>query len=154
MVDPRHHAGTYKPIFPHCKTRVVLFPDKHIDLRFRYRVSIFNMGDNAEYITRHVDADLRFWRRRDVNNNVQANFARGKPEDNPTEMGVLAEMHKVHVQDIRGQESSYTLDKNGFVYLSHEMPELDKISDEEHIKDAIIQKTEELVRRMSVLISE
>ncbi|KOS45250.1 hypothetical protein ACN38_g3812 [Penicillium nordicum] len=107
------------------------------------------MGDNAEYITRHVDADLRFWRRRDVNNNVQANFARGKPEDNPTEMGVLAEMHKVHVQDIRGQESSYTLDKNGFVYLSHEMPELDKISDEEHIKDAIIQKTEELVRRIT-----
>ena len=86
------------------------------------------MGDHAEYITRHVDTDLRFWRRRDVDNNVQVNFAKGKPEDNLKEMEVLAEMHKVHVQDIRGQESSYTLDKNGFVYLSHEMPELDKVS--------------------------
>ncbi|KAJ5207807.1 hypothetical protein N7449_002186 [Penicillium cf. viridicatum] len=107
------------------------------------------MRDNAEYITRHVDTDLCFWRRRDVDNNVQVNFANGKPKDNPKEMEVLAEMHKVHVQDIRGQESSYTLDKNGFVYLSHEMPELDKVSDEEHVKDAIIPKTEELVRKIT-----
>ncbi|CAI7656507.1 unnamed protein product [Penicillium viridicatum] len=107
------------------------------------------MGDNAEYITRHVDADLRFWRRRDVDNNAQANFAKGKPEDNLKEMEVLAEMHKVHVQDIRGQDSTYTLDKNGFVYLSHEMPELDNLSDEEHMKDVIIPKTEELVRNIT-----
>ncbi|KAJ5953956.1 hypothetical protein N7501_008235 [Penicillium viridicatum] len=107
------------------------------------------MGDNAECITRHVDTDLRFWRRRDVDKNVQANFAKGKPEDNLKEMEVLAEMHKVHVQDIRGQESTYTLDKNGFVYVSHEMPGLDKVSDEEHMKDAIIRKTEELVRNIT-----
>lgn len=112
------------------------------------------MGDHAEYITRHVDTDLCFWRRRDVDNNVQVNLAKGNPEDNLKEMEVLAEMHKVNVQDIRGQESSYTLDKNGFVYLSHEMPELDKVSDDEHVKDAIIRKTEELVREMSVLIRE
>ncbi|KAJ5407396.1 hypothetical protein N7465_008680 [Penicillium sp. CMV-2018d] len=107
------------------------------------------MGDNAECITRHIDTDLRFWRRRDIDNNVQANFAKGKPEDNLKEMEVLAEMHKVHVQDIRGQESTYTLDKNGFVYVSHEMPGLDKVSDEEHMKDAIIPKTEELVRKIT-----
>lgn len=107
------------------------------------------MGDNAEHITRHVDTDLRFWRRRDVDNNVQVNFANGKPKDNLKEMEVLAEMHKVQVQDIRGQESSYTLDKNGFVYLSHEMPELDKVSHEEHVKDGIIRKTEELVRKIT-----
>ncbi|CAI7627626.1 unnamed protein product [Penicillium palitans] len=107
------------------------------------------MGDHAEYITRHVDTDLCFWRRRDVDNNVQVNLAKGKPEDDLKEMEVLAEMHKVNVQDIRGQESSYTLDKNGFVYLSHEMPELDKVSDDEHVKDAIIRKTEELVREIT-----
>ncbi|KAJ5535310.1 hypothetical protein N7527_001564 [Penicillium freii] len=107
------------------------------------------MGDNTEYITRHVETYLRFWRRRDV-----ANFAKGKPEDTLKEMEVLAEMHKVHVQDLRGQESTYTLDKNGFIYVSHEMPELDNLSDEEHMKDAIIPKTEELVRNMSVPIPE
>ncbi|KAJ5693726.1 hypothetical protein N7536_004138 [Penicillium majusculum] len=107
------------------------------------------MGDHAEYIMRHVDTDLRFWRRRDVDNNVQVKLAKGKPEDNLKEMEVLAEMHQVNVQDIRGQESSYTLDKNGFVYLSHEMPELDKVSDDEHVKDAIIRKTEELVRKIT-----
>lgn len=112
------------------------------------------MGDRIEYIPRHVDTDLRFWRRRDVDSNAQVNFAEGKSEDDLKEMEVLAEMHKVNVQDIRGQESSYTLDKNGFVYLSHEMPELDRFSDDEHVKDAIIRKTEELVCKMSVLIPE
>lgn len=64
------------------------------------------MGDHTEYIPRHVDTDLRFWRRRDVDNNVQVKLAKGKPADNLKEMEVLAEMHQVNVQDIRGQESS------------------------------------------------
>ncbi|KAJ5519832.1 hypothetical protein N7463_000285 [Penicillium fimorum] len=102
------------------------------------------MGDHTEYIAKHIDTDLRFWRRPDVD------FANDKPEDDIKKMHVSDETHRVQIQDIRGQESSYTLDKNGFVYLSHEMPDLDKVSDKEHVQDTIIPLTEELVRKMSV----
>jgi hypothetical protein len=34
---------------------------------------------------------------------------------------------------------SYTLDKNGFVYLLHEMPGLARASDEEYVKETIIR---------------
>lgn len=112
------------------------------------------MGEHAEYIARHIDTDLCFWRRLDVDNGVQVDLTKGKPDDKLKKMQVLAEMHKVQVQDIRGQESSYTLDKNGFVYLLHEMPELARVSDKEHVKDTIIPQTESLVRKMSVPISE
>ncbi|KAJ6191293.1 hypothetical protein N7519_001314 [Penicillium mononematosum] len=110
------------------------------------------MGEHAEYVARHVDADLCFWRRLDVDNGIQVDFTEGKPEDKedkPKETEVLAERHKVQVQDIRGQESSYTLDKNGFVYLLHEMPELGRVSDEEYVKETIIPETESLVRKIT-----
>jgi hypothetical protein len=115
------------------------------------------MGEHAIYIARHVDADLCFWRRLDVDNGIQVDFAKGEPEDKedkPKKTQVLAKRHKVQVQDIRGQESSYTLDKNGFVYLLHEMPELARVSDEEYVKEAIIPETESLVRKTSVPIPE
>ncbi|KGO38761.1 hypothetical protein PEX1_009620 [Penicillium expansum] len=107
------------------------------------------MEDHTKYTARHVDTDLCFWRRPYIDNCVQVDLAKGKPENNIKKMEVLAETHKVQVQDIRGQESSYTLDKNGFVYLSHEIPELDRVSDEEHVKDTIIRKTADLVRKIT-----
>ncbi|CAI7607177.1 unnamed protein product [Penicillium glandicola] len=107
------------------------------------------MGDYAEYIPKHVDTDLCFWRHPDVDNIVEVDFTKGNPEDNVKKMQELDETHKVQVQDIRGQESSYTLDTNGFVYRSHEIPELDQISDEEHVDNTIILKTEELVREVT-----
>ncbi|KAJ6137295.1 hypothetical protein N7471_003781 [Penicillium samsonianum] len=107
------------------------------------------MVEHAEYIARHIDTDLCFWRRLDVDNGVQVDLTKGKPDDKLKKMQVLAEMHKVQVQDIRGQESSYTLDKNGFVYLLHEMPELARVSDKEHVKDTIIPQTESLVRKIT-----
>jgi hypothetical protein len=112
------------------------------------------MGDHTEYTAKHVDTDLHFWRRPDVNNSVKVDSTKSQPEDDIKKTHVSNETHRVLVQDIRGQESSYTLDKNGFVYLSHEIPDLDKVSDEQHVKDTIIPKTEELVRKMSVPIPE
>lgn len=129
---------------------MVLFSDKHIITRIRYPYSLFNMGEHARYIARHVETDLCFGKRLDVDNSDQVKFTKGKQEDKPKKMQALNERHKVQVQDIRGQESSYTLDKNGFVYLSHEMPELARVSDEEYVKEMIIPETESLVRKMSV----
>ena len=112
------------------------------------------MGDNIEYAAKNVEADLMFWRRPDPENNVQVDFTKGKPEDNMKKMHLLDETHRVTVHDIRGQESTFTFDKNGFAYLSHEIPGLDQTSDEECMKNIIIPKTEELVRNMSVLLPE
>ncbi|OQE38583.1 hypothetical protein PENCOP_c008G06009 [Penicillium coprophilum] len=107
------------------------------------------MGDHSKYIAKHVDAGLRFWRRPDIDNRVQVDFTSDKTEEEIKKMNASYETHLVQIQDIRGKESSYTLDKNGFVYLSHEMPELDQVSNEGHIKDTIIPKTEELVRKIT-----
>jgi hypothetical protein len=52
------------------------------------------------------------------------------------------------IHDIRGDESTFTLDQNGFQYVHHDVPELDDWSDEEKIKEILIPKTEELVRQM------
>jgi hypothetical protein len=106
------------------------------------------MGSIATYTPKHVDTDLCFWRRPDADRSVQIDFTKGKPEDNLKQMHALDERHRVQVQDVRGVESSYTLDRNGFVYLSHEIPELDRVSDEEYVRDSIIPKTEELVRNV------
>ncbi|KAJ5422402.1 hypothetical protein N7491_010847 [Penicillium cf. griseofulvum] len=107
------------------------------------------MEDYTEYTAKHVDTNLHFWTRPNVDNSVQADSTKGKPEDDIKKTHVSNETHRVLVQDIRGHESSYTLDKNGFIYLSHEMPDLDKVSDKEHVKDTIIPKTEELVRKIT-----
>ena len=82
------------------------------------------MGEYAEYIARNVNTELCFGRRLNVDNSVQVQFTEDKQGNKPKEMQTLAKTHKVQVQDIRGQESSYTLNKNGFVYLLHEMPGL------------------------------
>ncbi|KXG46333.1 uncharacterized protein PGRI_051890 [Penicillium griseofulvum] len=100
------------------------------------------MEDHTKYTAKHVDAELHFWRRPDADNSVKVDSTKGKPED-IKKTHVSNETHRVLVHDIRGQESSFTLDKNGFVYLSHEMPDLDMVSDEQHVKDTIIPKTEE-----------
>jgi hypothetical protein len=112
------------------------------------------MGDHAEYTARNVEADLMFWRRPEAEKDVQVDFTKGTPENNIKTMQILDDTHRVTVHDIRGQEPTFTLDKNGFTYLSHELPELDQSSDEECMENIIIPKTEELVRYMSVVIPE
>ncbi|KAJ5970358.1 uncharacterized protein N7479_000276 [Penicillium vulpinum] len=107
------------------------------------------MGDHAQHIAKHVDADLYFRRRPDVDSSVEVDFTKGKPDDNAKKMHVRNETHQVQVRDIRGRESSYTLDKNGFVYVLHEMPELDRVLDEEHVKETTIPQTESLVRKIT-----
>jgi hypothetical protein len=108
------------------------------------------MGDHFEHSVKHVDTELMFWRAPGGDNRVQIDFTNGNPEEGVKAMRVHDQMHRVRVHDIRSQESNFTLDKNGFVYVSHDMP--GDATDEEQVKNTIIPKTEELVRQMSVLI--
>jgi hypothetical protein len=108
------------------------------------------MGDHSGHSVKHVDTELMFWRASGGDNRVQIDFTNGNPEEGLKAMRGHDQMHRVRVHDIRGQESNFTLDKNGFVYVSHDMP--GDATDEEQVKDTLVPKTEELVRQMSVLI--
>lgn len=44
------------------------------------------------------------------------------------------EKHPVRVQYIRGQETSFTLEQNGFQYVWHEMSGLENAGDDEVVK--------------------
>ncbi|OJJ48414.1 hypothetical protein ASPZODRAFT_62055 [Penicilliopsis zonata CBS 506.65] len=59
------------------------------------------------------------------------------------------ETHTALIRDIRGDEASYTLEKNGFQYFKHEVTELDDWSNEKKVVDILIPKTEELVREVT-----
>lgn len=96
---------------------------------------------------KHVDAELSFWRRSD-DQPVIADFTKGRPEECMASMDRMNETHCVHVQDIRGREAQFTLDRHGFQYVLHDMPELDGIVDEAHVKTVIVPKTEQLVREV------
>jgi hypothetical protein len=107
------------------------------------------MWNHADH-SKDVETELSFWRFPEVGNDVQADFTKGNPEQVLRELQTHEETHRVVVHDIRGQESKYTLEQNGFTYLTHEIPELNQVSDEQCLKDIIIPQTEELVRKMSV----
>ncbi|KAI1098326.1 amino acid permease-domain-containing protein [Jackrogersella minutella] len=53
--------------------------------------------------------------------------------------------HPVHITDVRGHESEYTLDGNGFQYVSHVAQEKD-FEDDEHIKAVYYPETEQLLK--------
>lgn len=130
--------GTYDPGFPRrwpARSRSAIY---------------FNMEDHVEHSVRHVDTELMFWRATGGDNRVQVDFTNGNPEEGVKAMHAYDQMHHVRVKDLRGQESTFTLDKNGFAYVSHEMP--GDATDEEQVKGIIIPQTEEIVRQVSVLL--
>lgn len=108
------------------------------------------MASNVNAINenfKHVNTKLVFWRRPDEQP-VIADFTKDRPEECVAALKKLDNGHRVHVQDIRGCESQFTLDQHGFQYVKHDMPELDKIVDEEHVKNVIIPQTEQLVQQV------
>ncbi|RAK96849.1 uncharacterized protein BO80DRAFT_365256 [Aspergillus ibericus CBS 121593] len=71
----------------------------------------------------------------------------------PDEYGTIEqakkEKHLVLVHDIRGEESTYTLAKNGFQYSRDAVPELRDCSDDAEIKKLLVGRSEELVRKIT-----
>ena len=55
------------------------------------------------------------------------------------------EPHAVHITDISGRESEYTLDKNGFEVISYPAQEKD-FTDDAHIKAVYYPETEQLLK--------
>ncbi|KAI1408298.1 hypothetical protein F5Y13DRAFT_204988 [Hypoxylon sp. FL1857] len=53
--------------------------------------------------------------------------------------------HPVHITDVRGRESEFTLDGHGFQYVPHVAQEKD-FADDEHIKAVYYPETEQLLK--------
>lgn len=96
---------------------------------------------------KNVDTELVFWRRLE-DLRLVVDFTKGKPEESMAAMKEPDERHPVRVQDIRGQESRFTLEQSGFQYVWNEMSGLEGAADQEHVESVIIPQTEELVQRM------
>lgn len=97
----------------------------------------------------HVETEMVFWPPVD-SQPVVADFTSAKPEVVMAGMTQRDTKHAVSVHDIRGSESNFTLEENGFQYVQHEIPGLDQAEDPAHVKEVIIPQTEELVRKVYV----
>ncbi|KUJ14783.1 uncharacterized protein LY89DRAFT_783868 [Mollisia scopiformis] len=93
-----------------------------------------------------VATHINFWKKLDTppkvidltQPNAEQDAANAKEHDDP---------HPVTVHDVRGEEQNYTLAKNGFQYVSHEVPDLKDLSGEEEVKRVLVPLTEELVKK-------
>ncbi|KAL1962580.1 hypothetical protein VTN77DRAFT_9373 [Rasamsonia byssochlamydoides] len=95
-----------------------------------------------------IQTELVYWKRLE-GRSATIDFTQPGGEQRFAELATYEERHPVRIHDIRGEESNYTLDKNGFQYVRHDVPELDDWSDEEKVKEILIPKTEELVRQVT-----
>jgi hypothetical protein len=75
-------------------------------------------------------------------------FTKNRPEECMAAMKVPDEKHLVQVQDIRGRETQFTLNQNGFQYVSHDVPGLDKARRPDTCRTVLIPETEKLVQQM------
>ncbi|GAD99961.1 conserved hypothetical protein [Paecilomyces variotii No. 5] len=55
----------------------------------------------------------------------------------------------VTIRDVRGRETEFTLDRNGFQYIHHEVPGLENCSGEDEIVALLFPETEKLVQKLT-----
>jgi hypothetical protein len=56
--------------------------------------------------------------------------------------------YPITIHDVRGKEADFTLDRNGFQYVHHEVPGLKDCSSEEEIAALLVPETEKLVQKL------
>ncbi|KAJ5819264.1 hypothetical protein N7474_004855 [Penicillium riverlandense] len=97
---------------------------------------------------RNVDTDLIFWKR-PADLCLVSDFTKVSPEEGMAAMKRLEEEHRIQVHDVRGHESDFSLQQNGFQYVWHEIPELGGAADEEQVQQFIIPQTEQMVKKLT-----
>jgi hypothetical protein len=106
------------------------------------------MASTAE--TRKVLADLTYWSHI-AGNSVVVDFTTPGAEQRFAELDKFNVTCTVPIHDIRNLEGKYTLQRNGFQYVYHEMPELDgSTMSEKEIEDYLIPATQKLVEELYV----
>lgn len=107
------------------------------------------MATGTAEAKRNVQTELAYWRQV-PGQKVVNDFTQPDGEKGYAEMTKYDDRHEVIIHDIRGEESDFTLDRNGFQYVKHDVPELDDWSDEAKVKQVLIPATEKLVQQLYV----
>lgn len=96
-----------------------------------------------------IQTELNYWG--GTNDPIILDFTKPDGKLKYAEVEKQQQKHPVLIHDIRGNEDQYKLETHGFQYVHDEVPELDDWTDEQKVIDALIPKSEELVRKMYVL---
>lgn len=110
----------------------------------------FQAGNPHSEAKRGVRSDLVYWKR--LNEPFEPlDFTIPGTEKRYDELSKLDESHEILIHDVRGEEATFTLDRNGFQYVQHKVKELDSCENEDQIKETLLPATEELVKQVLVL---
>lgn len=95
---------------------------------------------------RDIDASLTYWKA--AVKPVSLDFTQPDAETRFKALNSLDEAFKVTVQDVRGREGEFSLERNGFAYAKHTIEGLQALTSEEEIEKAIVPETEKLVKEL------
>jgi hypothetical protein len=96
-----------------------------------------------------VVTDINFWKRLAEPSKIK-DFRLSEAEkeaEKEKEKNEHDDPRQVTIHDIRGEEQNYTLLKNGFQFVQHEVPELKEGADSEEVKRILVPATEQLVKK-------
>lgn len=95
---------------------------------------------------RDVDANLTYWK--PSCKAVEVDFSQPGAEAQFKELGTRDEAYRTTVQDVRGREDDFTLDRNGFTYVKNDIEGIDACTTDEEYEKLIVPATEKLVKEL------
>lgn len=95
---------------------------------------------------RDVDTSLTYWK--SASKPVVLDFTAPGADIKYKELDANDESHKITVEDIRGREDDFNLERNGFVYVKNKVEGLETCTTEEEFEKLIIPATERLVKEL------
>lgn len=102
-----------------------------------------SIGDEKHDIT----TELTYWKRLE-HPLVSIDFTAPEAKQRYSELSKLDQPHNVVIHDVRGDESKYTLEHQGFQYVEHKVTELKDWSNKDEVTAVLIPATEQLVKEM------
>jgi hypothetical protein len=98
---------------------------------------------------RDVIAALTYWRRI-PGQSVTTDFTTPGGEQRFAELDRYDETHTSLIHDIRDHEDEYTLQKNGFQYVRHQVHGFDRSMSENEIERLLVPATQKLVEELYI----
>lgn len=95
---------------------------------------------------RDVDANLTYWKT--ASQPVYLDFTQDGAEKKYKELDAHDESFRTTIQDVRGREDDFSLDRNGFTYVEDDIEGLDACTSEEEYQKLIVPATEKLVQKL------
>ncbi|KAL2871611.1 uncharacterized protein BJX67DRAFT_389144 [Aspergillus lucknowensis] len=105
-------------------------------------------GSDAARGRRDIETMLNYWRKPE-DGQASIDFREAGAEQLFDELDNLEESQRVTIHDIRGREAEYTIEKNGFQYIHHPIPEYNETWNEKRVVHALLPKTKELVEELT-----